>query len=128
MIIPGITAPQTVRQCIAAGLGQTVELVLGGEHVSRPKTARRVTAEVQAFGDGLRPGGFQPYRNKESAWARVRIGKVIATFHAKAIGITTPHHLEAMGIHPTRHKAYVVKLGYLHPQLEDCQAPHPAAQ
>ena len=29
-----------------------------------------------------------------------------------------------MGIHPTRHQAYVVKLGYLHPQLEDIARIH----
>jgi microcystin degradation protein MlrC len=75
-------------------------------------------------GQELQLEGFQPYRSKESAWARVRIGKIVATFHARAIGVTTPNHFSAMGINSTAHKAYVVKLGYLHPQLEDISGRH----
>jgi microcystin degradation protein MlrC len=123
-VVAGITAPLTVQRCLAAGVGGTVEIILGAEHVSWPKTERRVVATVEACGAALDLGGFQPYRRKESAWARVRIGKISATFHGRAIGITTPHHFEAMGIHPTRHRIYVVKLGYLHPQLEDIAARH----
>jgi microcystin degradation protein MlrC len=81
-------------------------------------------ARVEACGETLQLGGFQPYRSREAAWACVRIGGILATFHARAIGITTPQHFTAMGIHPTAHKAYVVKLGYLHPQLEDIAARH----
>lgn len=123
-VIAGITAPATVRQLLDAGIGSTVEIELGAEHLSRPKTARRVSVVVEAGGETLDLGGFQPYRSKEAAWARVRIGSIIASFHAQAIGITTPEHFEAMGIHPTEHKAYVVKLGYLHPRLEDITRRH----
>jgi microcystin degradation protein MlrC len=124
LVIAGITAPKTVARLIAAGIGSEVEIELGSEHVSRPKTAMRVTAKVEACGKTLELGGFQPYRSVESAWASVRIGGIIATFHARPIGITTPHHFVAMGIDPRTHKAYVVKLGYLHPQLEDIRARH----
>jgi microcystin degradation protein MlrC len=124
LVIAGITAPETVARLIAAGIGSEVEIELGSEHVSRPKTAMRVTAKVEACGKTLELGGFQPYRSVESAWASVRIGGIIATFHARPIGITTPHHFVAMGIDPRAHKAYVVKLGYLHPQLEDIRARH----
>ena len=123
-VFPGIKAPETVRRCAAAGVGQKVEIALGAEHVSRAPSTVVVTGEVLAVGERLNLGGFQPYRLKEAAWARVRIDGTIATFHEKAIGITTPHHLEAMGIHPKRHRAYVVKLGYLHPQLEDIAPRH----
>jgi microcystin degradation protein MlrC len=124
MVIAGITAPETVRKLLAAGVGNSVEIDLGSEHVSRPKTHRMVTARMEAGGEQLQLGGFQPYRSRESAWARVRIGNVIATFHAQPIGIVTPEHLSAMGIDPRSHQAYVVKLGYLHPQLEDIAARH----
>ena len=124
MVIAGITAPQTVRMLLDAGIGRSVEIELGAEHVSRQKTRRRVTAIMEAGGEELQVDGFQPYRSKESAWARVRIGKIVATFHARAIGVTTPNHFSAMGINPTAHKAYVVKLGYLHPQLEDISGRH----
>ena len=44
--------------------------------------------------------------------------------HYRAIGVTTPNHLRSMGIDPLSHKVYVVKLGYLHPQLEDISGRH----
>ncbi|MBZ9858033.1 M81 family metallopeptidase [Mesorhizobium sp. CA13] len=124
VVVAGITAPETVRKLVQAGVGSTVKIELGTEHLSRPKTARRVSVLVEACGEELVLPGFQPYRSKEGAWAKVRSGNVIATFHANAIGITTPHHFIAMDISPTEHKAYVVKLGYLHPQLEDVSARH----
>jgi microcystin degradation protein MlrC len=124
LVIAGITAPRTVRTLLAAGVGSKVEFELGSEHLSRQKTQRKVTAMVEAAGEQLQLSGFQPYRSKESAWARVRIGNILVTFHARAIGVTTPHHFLAMGINPTTHKVYVVKLGYLHPQLEDISARH----
>lgn len=124
VIVAGITAPETVAALNAAGVGTNVELILGSEHLSRPKTARKVVAHVEACGEFLDLGGFQPYRSREPAWAKVRIGSVVATFHAEPIGITTPEHFEAMGIDPRAHKLYVVKLGYLHPRIEDIAARH----
>lgn len=124
LVVAGITAPQTVKELLAAGIGNTTEIELGSEHISRPKTARKVLALVEAGGEELQLSGFQPYRSVESAWARVRIGNVIATFHAQPIGIVTPEHLSSMGIDPRGHQAYVVKLGYLHPRLEDIAARH----
>jgi microcystin degradation protein MlrC len=124
LVIAGITAPQTVARLRAAGPGSGVTIELGSEHVSRPAARRRVEAVMEAGGDVLQLGGFQPYRSKEGAWARARIGGIIVTFHERAIGITTPEHFEAMGIDPLAHKVYVVKLGYLHPRLEDIAARH----
>jgi microcystin degradation protein MlrC len=124
VVVAGITAPGIVRQCLAAGAGATIEIEIGAEHVSRPPAVHRVAAFVEDCGAFLQLSGFQPYRSRESAWARVRIGNVIATFHARPIGITTPDHFRSMGIHPTEHQAYVVKLGYLHPQLEDLVGRH----
>jgi len=83
-----------------------------------------VTGRIEACGPELVLGGFQPYRSAEGGWAKIRFGSVIATFHDLPIGITTPTHFEAMGIDPIGHAVYVVKLGYLHPQLEDIAARH----
>jgi microcystin degradation protein MlrC len=124
VVVAGITAPDLVQRLNRAGVGASIEISLGAEHVSRPRTDRRVTATVEACGQWLDLGGFQPYRSREAAWARVRIGSTIATFHAQPIGITTPEHFEAMGIDPAGHKVYIVKLGYLHPRLEDVSARH----
>ena len=129
VIVAGIFAPHTVDQCRAAGVGAKVALELGAEHASAPKKLRRVEALVEALGDALHiatpadPSSSTP-RTSKGAWARVRFGKVTATFHAVRLYISTPSHLQAMGIDPTSHKVYVVKLGYLMPQLEDIAARH----
>jgi microcystin degradation protein MlrC len=123
-VILGIFAPEAVRLCLTAGVGADIFLDLGREHVSGQRRIKTVNAIIEAAGNQLRLGGFQPYRSIEGAWARVRIGKVLATIHDAPIGIATPAHLEAMGINPCIHKIYVVKLGYLHPQLEDVAARH----
>jgi microcystin degradation protein MlrC len=73
---------------------------------------------------GLRVQGFQPYRSIEGPWARVRFGTVIATFHSQRIGMTTPAHFRVLGIDPSGGAIHVVKLGYLHPQLEDIATGH----
>ncbi|MDF0599466.1 M81 family metallopeptidase [Psychromarinibacter sp. C21-152] len=124
VVVAGITAPALVARLLEAGPGADLEITLGEEHVSRPPTERRVTARVMDGGPHLELDGFQPYRSREAAWARVQIGSVTATFHAQPIGITTPTHFRAMGIDPFAHKVLVVKLGYLHPQLEDFAAAH----
>lgn len=124
VVVAGITAPGIVAQCQKAGIGATITLTLGEEHVSGPKNLKVVEAIVEGFADQLKPDGFQPYLRSGGAWARVRIGHVIATFHADSIGITTPAHFSMTGIDPTSHRMYVVKLGYLHPQLEDVRARH----
>lgn len=124
VVIAGITAPETVAQLNAAGVGAEVEITLGAEHWSRPTTDKRVTVKVEACGEYLDLSGFQPYRSREAAWAKVRVGNVVATFHARPIGITTPEHFQSMDIDPLAHKLYVVKLGYLHPRIEDIAARH----
>ena len=123
-VVPGITAPATVRRCFQTGVGGTIEIALGAEHISVKGEVLSVTATVEAVGEELNFQGFQPYRTREGDWARMRIGGLIATFHALPIGITTPQHFEAMGIDPTGHPIFVVKLGYLHPQLEDIAKRH----
>jgi microcystin degradation protein MlrC len=124
IVVAGITAPALVARLIAAGKGATVDITLGEEHVSRPQQLKTVSAEILDCGEWLELGGFQPYRSRDAAWAKVRIGGIIATFHGQPIGITTPEHFQAMNIDPQSHKAYVVKLGYLHPRLEDIAGRH----
>jgi microcystin degradation protein MlrC len=123
-VVMGITAPRIVKQCRAAGGGARVELALGDEHISAPRQVLTVTGTVEALGDQFIPGGFQPYKTEEAPWARVRIGDIITTFHEESVGITTPGHFAAVGIDPAAHHIYVVKLGYLHPQLEPIAKRH----
>jgi len=123
-VVAGIYAPGLVARALEAGKGATIAFELGEEHISEPGTRMAVSGEILACGSELVLGGFQPYRSAEGGWAAIRIGDVIATFHNLPIGITTPGHFSAMGIDPVSHAFYVVKLGYLHPQIEDLQPRH----
>jgi microcystin degradation protein MlrC len=123
-VVPGIYAPKLVKRALALGKGSPITFELGEEHISEPGTRVPVEGLIENSGPQLTLGGFQPYRSTEGAWASIRIGSTIATFHDQPIGITTPGHFRAMGIDPLEHAVYVVKLGYLHPQIEDIAARH----
>ncbi|WP_316858668.1 M81 family metallopeptidase [uncultured Cohaesibacter sp.] len=118
VVVAGITAPGIVEQCRKAGEGAHITLTLGDEHVSAPRQPMQVEAVVEACADRFDPTGATTYIRAGSAWSRVRIGHVIATFHSDAIGVNTPDHFRLFGIDPTGHRIYVVKLGYLHPHLK----------
>ncbi|WP_343314012.1 M81 family metallopeptidase [Brucella sp. BE17] len=123
-VVAGITAPGLVQQALDAGIGSSIEVVLGAEHVSSVGTRMRVKGEVINGGPELHLSGFQPYRSVEAAWAAIRFGDVVATFHACPIGITTPEHFDSMGLNRSDFNVFVVKLGYLHPRLEDIASRH----
>jgi microcystin degradation protein MlrC len=46
--IPGITAPKTLQSLLAAGIGNSVEIEFGSEHLSRAQTRRKVTKQVDS--------------------------------------------------------------------------------
>jgi microcystin degradation protein MlrC len=123
-VVAGIYAPKLVERALALGKSGKIEFELGEEHISLPGTRMKVTGKIENGGQRLVIEGFQPYRRTEGAWVSIRIGSTIATFHSLPVGITTPAHFLAMGIEPMAHPIYVVKLGYLHPQLEDTGARH----
>lgn len=123
-VVAGITAPRLVQQALDAGIGASIEVVLGDEHISRHSEKKRVQGEVINGGPELHLSGFQPYRSVEAAWAAIRFGDVVATFHARPIGITTPEHFDSMGLDRSEFTVFVVKLGYLHPRLEDIARRH----
>src|SRR5262249_49509471 len=48
VVVAGVTAPETVRKCRAAGVGAQVELALGQEHIATPEPQLAVKATVEA--------------------------------------------------------------------------------
>ena len=80
-LVLGILAPGTVRRAQEAGVGASIEVELGAEHISLVAPKRRAAAIVEAFDDALRLEGFQPYGLSQGGWARLRFGAVVATFH-----------------------------------------------
>ncbi|MBV9813316.1 MAG: M81 family metallopeptidase [Acetobacteraceae bacterium] len=123
VVVAGIFAPDLVTQCRDAGVGKTVALEIG-QHVSARPQPRRVAALVEALGDKVDTLRYQNLRESNAPWARVRIGGAIVTFHAARVGFTGPGHLEAVGIDPSAHSIYVVKVGYAHPEQEDMLTRH----
>jgi microcystin degradation protein MlrC len=123
IVVGGIYAPDIVEACRKAGVGSQVRLDLG-RHVTAAPKHRSVEAVLEAYGETLDTSRYPDLRGSQAPWCRVRIDGVIATFHAARVGLTGLGHFEAMGISPTRHRIYVVKLGYLHPQIEDIARRH----
>ena len=106
-VVAGIFAPQTVRKCQAVGIGAVIDLSIGAEQRSLPCEPLSVPALVEGLGSG------------EGDWARLRIEGVTATFHTQRVGLTTRQQFHQLGIDPQAHAVYVVKLGYLFPQLAE---------
>jgi microcystin degradation protein MlrC len=123
IVFGGIYAPDIVEACRNAGVGSQVHLDLG-RHVTAAPKPRSVEAVVEACGETLDTSCYPDLRGSQAPWCRVRIYGLIATFHAARVGLTGLGHFESMGISPTQHKIYVVKLGYLHPQIEDIARRH----
>ena len=111
-VVAGIFAPQTVRSCQAAGVGEGIDLSIGAEQRSLPCEPLTVRAVVEGLGSG------------EGEWARVHIEGVTATFHTSRVGVTTRQHFQQVGIDPRSHAIYVVKLGYLFPELAEIAGRH----
>ena len=122
-VVAGIFAPEIVASCRRAGAGATVSLEIG-HHVSARKQPRRVEAVVEAVGEKVDTARYENLRASNAPWARVRIGGILATFHAARVDYTGPGHFEAVGIDPRAHAIYVVKVGYAHPQQEDMLTRH----
>ena len=115
-VVPGITAPYIVHTCRKAGKGASVTLHLGGEHTLFKNKTMDVEAKVEETGESFKQ--FGPYPVNEGPWVRVEINDIIVTFHERRIGIVAKSHFEALGINPEMHRIYVVKQGYLFPELE----------
>ncbi|MCP4380818.1 MAG: M81 family metallopeptidase [Hyphomicrobiales bacterium] len=122
VVVAGHTAPKLALRANDLGQGQEIRFVLGEEHISLPGTRKEVVGTIEGCGGALETPGYQAFHSARGAWASIRIGTTLATFHENPIGITTPAHLRAMGIDPTARDVYIVKLGYLHPALDDVAA------
>jgi microcystin degradation protein MlrC len=123
-VVAGILAPKLVAEALAAGIGAEITVELGAEHISLPGTRRTITGKILGGAPELKLGGFQPYRSTEAAWTSIQFGSIVATFHAQPIGITTPEHFAAVGVDMEAFDIFVVKLGYLHPRIEDIAKRH----
>lgn len=122
-VVLGIYAPQIVAAAHAIGVGNEIEIALGAEHRSREPRIALAKGSVVRVGDAF-DIGMSGLAQAGGAWASIQFDGALATFHVDRVGVSSPGHLEVLGIHPTRHKIYVFKLGYLMPELQDVAARH----
>ncbi|MBB1154089.1 M81 family metallopeptidase [Amycolatopsis dendrobii] len=108
-----IVDPEAVATAVAAGVGATISVELGGKVDSGPHGPVALTAQVAAIGTD------DPVAGTAVALAVGGL-RVIVTARRK------PYHLEsdfhALGLHPREADVVIVKIGYLEPELYDMAA------
>lgn len=113
VIHASIFDPEAVATAVAAGLGATVTLQVGGRVDPGPRGPVRLRGEVFSVTDGDPAAGTQVV---------VRAGSV----HAIITQRRKPfHHLadfRMLGLEPTEADIIVVKIGYLEPELHELAA------
>ena len=110
-VLAGIVDPESVEQCIAAGVGAEVNLSVGG------KMDNVFSKPVAITGTVLR----LPREHAESQQpdAVVQVDGVTLVLLSRHRAFTDPSHFSAMEIDPLDHKIVVVKEGYLFQGLRD---------
>ncbi|WP_406637218.1 M81 family metallopeptidase [Amycolatopsis sp. WGS_07] len=108
-----IVDPEAVASAVAAGVGATISVELGGKVDSGPHGPVALTAQVAAI------DADDPVAGTAVALAVGGL-RVIVTARRK------PYHLEsdfhALGLHPREADVVIVKIGYLEPELYDMAA------
>ena len=106
--------PESVQQCITAGVGATVDLAVGGKTDQLHGDPVQVTATVKAISDGLYEelgashGGFRYYSAGKSVRIDTTGGQTILLTSERA-GNTTRAQMYHIGIFPERYRIVVAK-------------------
>lgn len=106
--------PESVQQCITAGIGATVDLAVGGKTDQLHGDPVQVTATVKAISDGLYEelgashGGFRYYSAGKSVRIDTTGGQTILLTSERA-GNTTRAQMYHIGIFPERYRIVVAK-------------------
>jgi microcystin degradation protein MlrC len=114
-LVAGIADPEAVRACFQAGVGSTVDLLIGGRldrTTAQPYDCKALVKHLVPQTEGLLPR------------ALVQIGDVEVVLQSDRWAFTRVRDFERMGIDPMSKKLIVVKLGYLFPELRDVAPQH----
>lgn len=114
-LVAGITDPQSLKQCFAAGEGGVVDLSIGGRldrTFARSYAARATVVRLIHTAEDVVPQ------------ALVRIGEVEVVLQSDRRPFTDLRRFELLGIGVRQKKLIVVKLGYLYPELRDFAPKH----
>lgn len=110
-VVVSIADAESVGQCLAAGVGATVDLQIGGKLDRVHGTPVPVTAVVEQI--------YQTDDPSEAVIVTIRVAgvRVVLTDIRRFFVGLADFHLA--GIDPLAHRIVVVKLGYLMPELQD---------
>ncbi len=119
--IAAIWDPEAVEQCIAAGVGATVDLTIGGKINTVDGPPVRVTGRVHVISDGL--CYHEGVRKPGNEWwmgtlVVLSIGGIDVMLSKERASIHDPEQLRAVGMEPLAYKMVALKRGYLEPLCE----------
>ncbi len=121
-VVAGIRSPTIVKECLKAGIGRKIALMLGCDHTMFKNETMDVVAEIVGHGDSI--VDVRSNYGSNGPWVKVKIGGVLATFHQRRVGILTQDDFVALGIDPRARSIYVVKQGYLFAELQEVAKRH----
>ena len=126
-IVAGIPDAEVVARCVAAGVGATVSVTLGGKLAMPPGGPLSVTGVVEHLDRPEAVGAstiirndYSPTRGEQPATiATLRIDGVRVLVTSRRMTFAALDDVRRGGVEPLEHKILVVKLGYLLPRLRD---------
>ena len=101
-VVAAICDPAAVEACMAAGVGQTLTLSIGGKMDTRHGQPLEVSGRVHLLANG-----------ELGPIAVLRAGGVDVVLSGRRVGMTDPTYLRELGIEPLERKIVVLKIGYL---------------
>ena len=104
---------EAVARAVAAGVGATVTLDVGGRVDPNPRGPVAITGEVYSLTDGDQTAGTQ---------AVIRSGSLHAIITERRKPFHTLQDFRMLGLEPTTADVVVVKIGYLEPELHEMAA------
>jgi microcystin degradation protein MlrC len=115
-VIACIWDVEAVQACMAAGVGQTVTLTIGGKLDKRHGTPLSVTGHVRLLTDGLvYHGGMRAPRTCQQTGPMVvlNVDGIDVILSSTRQSFEDPVQLQRLGLEPLDYKIVVLKRGYL---------------
>ncbi|NPV09762.1 MAG: M81 family metallopeptidase [Anaerolineae bacterium] len=119
--IAAIWDPEAVETCVAAGVGETVVLPIGGKIDTIHGWPVRVSGRVHLISDGRwYREGIRREENEEEMGRLVvlSVGGIDVILSERRVSITDPEQMRAVGVEPLAYKMVVLKRGYLEPLFQ----------
>lgn len=112
-VVAGITDAEAVKFCEEKGVGNEIELVIGGKIDTVFGQPFKIKGKVHAI---FPPSGMDDRRGSQVV---INVDGITLVLISDVSSFTSPQNFEIVGIDPLKHKIVVVKLGYLFQELRD---------